>query len=126
MLRPYNSERDLQAKLRADIEMLEAGLRIVDGGREIAVPSGRIDITAEDQAGIKVVIQLKFGRADRAVVAQLLSCMGDLAVADGKPVRGILVAEAFGLGARGVARLAGVQIELKRYKNDFSYSFSVG
>jgi hypothetical protein len=46
MLRPYNSERQLQAKLRANIEMLEPGLTIIDGGKELVLPSGRVDITA--------------------------------------------------------------------------------
>ncbi len=76
MVRPYNSERDLQAKLRADIEMLEPGLTIIDGGKELIVPSGRVDITAQDRNGTKVIIELKFGRADRYAVAQLLSYMG--------------------------------------------------
>jgi RecB family endonuclease NucS len=122
MLRPYKSERDLQAKLRVDIEMLEPGLTIIDGGRELIVPSGRVDITAQDREGTRVVIELKFGRADRYAVAQLLSYMGDLAV-DGTAVRGILVAEDFDWGARSVARAAAAPIKLKRYKNDFSYSF---
>jgi hypothetical protein len=123
MIRPYRSERDLQAKLRADIEMLEPGLRIIDGGKELVLPSGRVDITAQDRGGTKVVIELKFGRADRYAVAQLLSYMGDLAV-DGQAVRGILVAEDFDWGARSVARAAAAPLVLKRYKNDFSYSFT--
>jgi hypothetical protein len=48
--------------------------------------------------------------------------MGDLAV-DGNAVRGILVAEDFDWSARSVARVAAAAVELKRYKNDFSYSF---
>src|SRR5258708_5298805 len=67
-LRPYNSERQLQAELRANIEMLEHGLTITDGGKELVVPSGRVDITAQDRGGTKVVIELKFGRADRYAV----------------------------------------------------------
>ena len=122
MVRPYNSERQLQAKLRANIEMLEPGLTIIDGGKELVLPSGRVDITAQDRNGTKVVIELKFGRADRYAVAQLLSYMGDLVV-DGKAVRGILVAEDFDWGAHSVARAAGAALDLRRYKNDFSYSF---
>ena len=77
---------------------------------------------AQDRNGTKVVIELKFGRADRYAVAQLLSYMGDLAV-DGKSVGGMLIAEDFDWGTRSVARASAAPLELKRYKNDFSYSF---
>ena len=54
-------ERDLQKALRENIEQLEPGLRIVDGGSEQAVDAGRIDITAEARDGALVVIELKAG-----------------------------------------------------------------
>jgi RecB family endonuclease NucS len=52
----FGLERDLQEALRKNIEQLESGLTIVDGGKEHIVESGRIDITALDQSGTKVVI----------------------------------------------------------------------
>ena len=68
--------------------MLDAGLRIIDRGKELIVPSVRVDITAQDRGGTKIVIEPKFGRADRYAVAQLLGYMGDLTI-DGQAGRGI-------------------------------------
>src|SRR2546429_4614470 len=74
----FGLERDLQLALRRSIEQLEPGLTIIDGDREQTVPSGRIDITACDQRGATIVIELKVGPADRDAVGQILSYMGDL------------------------------------------------
>ena len=57
----FSLERDLQDALRENIAQLEAGLQIVDGGREQVVDAGRIDITAMDAAGAIVIIELKAG-----------------------------------------------------------------
>jgi Endonuclease NucS len=96
----FGLERDLQLALRRNIEQLEPGLAIIDGDREQTVPSGRIDITARDQAGTTVVIELKAGSADRDAIGQILSYVGDLADRE-KDVRAILVAREF--SARAVA-----------------------
>jgi hypothetical protein len=45
----FGLERDLQIALRRNIDQLEPGLKIVDGGTERTVEAGRIDITAEDE-----------------------------------------------------------------------------
>ncbi len=81
----FGLERDLQRALRSNIEQLEQGLKITDGGREQTVESGRIDIIAEDRNGITVVIELKAGAADREAVGQILSYMGDLSAARAVP-----------------------------------------
>ena len=52
----FGLERDLQEALRDNIEQLEPGLKIIDGGTERTVAAGRIDITAEDKEGNLVVI----------------------------------------------------------------------
>jgi hypothetical protein len=57
--RTFSLERDLQVVLRRSIAQLEPGLTIIDGGVEPSVPSGRIDILAEDRAGARVVIELR-------------------------------------------------------------------
>jgi hypothetical protein len=44
----FGLERDLQRALREHIDQLEPGLTIIDGQKEQAVPSGRIDITARE------------------------------------------------------------------------------
>jgi RecB family endonuclease NucS len=45
--------------LRANIDQLEPGLTVIDGGNERKVASGFIDITARDRSGATVVIELK-------------------------------------------------------------------
>jgi endonuclease len=115
----FGLERDLQLALRRNIEQLESGLTIVDGDREQTVPSGRIDITARDQAGVAVVIELKAGSADRDAIGQILSYMGDLADRE-KEVRGILVAREF--SARAVAAgKAAPNIRLIQYGFRFTF-----
>ena len=81
----FSLERDLQLALRRSIEQLEPGLMIIDGDREQTVPSrGRIDITARDERGTTVVIELKAGTADRDAIGQILSYMGELTDRDTK------------------------------------------
>jgi len=116
----FGLERDLQDALRSNIEQLESGLKIMDGGKEQSVPSGRIDITAQDRRGATIVIELKAGEADRDAVAQLLSYMGDVVRTGDKPVRGILVAGAFSTRAISATRATG-NIELKQYSFRFSF-----
>jgi hypothetical protein len=116
----FGLERDLQRALRLNIEQLEAGLRVADGGTERTVPSGRIDITAEDQDGTTVVIELKVGEADRDAIAQVLSYMGDAADDSEKQVRGILVARDFSTRAISAARAVRI-VELKKYSFKFSF-----
>lgn len=69
----FSLERDLQRALRDHIEQLEPDLTIVDDSKEQIVPSGRIDITAQDRTGATVVIELKAGPADRDAIGQILA-----------------------------------------------------
>ncbi len=116
----FGLERDLQLALRANIQQLEAGLKISDGGKERATDAGRIDITANDSKGNAVVIELKAGMATPQVIAQVLAYMGAVAEADSKPVRGILVAGDFHkrviLAARAVPNL-----QLRKYSFQFTF-----
>lgn len=115
----FGLERDLQLALRRSIEQLEAGLTIIDGDREQTVPSGRIDITARDERGTTVVIELKAGAADHVAIGQILSYIGDLT--DGKKqVRGILVAREFSARAAAAARAA-PNIRLVKYGFRFTF-----
>ena len=88
-LATFSMERDLQVALRQSIDQLEKGLAIVDGGREHVVPSGKIDILAEDSEGNRVVIELKAVTAGRDAVAQTLAYMGDLDAEEAATIRGI-------------------------------------
>ena len=94
----------MQKALRENIEQLEPGLTISDDGKEQTVPSGRIDITAQDRDGATVVIELKVGTADRDAIGQLLAYMGDL-TDKGARVRGILIAREFESRAVSAARV---------------------
>ena len=91
----FGLERDLQAALREHIEQLEPGLKVVDGGSERSVGSGRIDITAQDREGKLVVIELKAGPARPDALTQLLAYMVALGEGEQRPVRGMLVAGEF-------------------------------
>jgi len=113
-------ERDLQTALRENIAQLEPGLAIIDGGKEKIGPSGRTDILAMDANKRTVVIELKAGQADRDVIAQILSYMGDLQAETGEPVRGIIIAHDF--TSRAIAASKPVpNIELLEYKFNFSF-----
>lgn len=59
----FGFERDLQIALISNIKQLEQGLKIIDEGKELTTDAGRIDITAEDQPGAIVVIELKAANA---------------------------------------------------------------
>ena len=115
----FGLERDLQRALRSNIRQLESGLTVIDGGSERIVEAGRIDITAEDDQGNLVVIELKSGTAQPDAISQLLSYMGSIDT-EGKPVRGILVAHDFHprlvMAARAVPN-----ISLKAYSFQFSF-----
>jgi RecB family endonuclease NucS len=117
----FSLERDLQAALRRSIVQLESGLRIIDGGSEHRVPSGFIDILAEDQAGVRVVIELKAVRAPRDAVAQTLAYMGDIQQESDGRVRGILVAPEFDARAVSAARVVPT-LSLVTY--GFSFTFT--
>ena len=47
----FSLEKDLQRALRTNIEQIEKGLKVIDGGNEKITEAGRIDITAEDDNG---------------------------------------------------------------------------
>jgi len=116
----FGLERDLQSALRANIESLERGLKILDNGKERITVAGRIDITAQDIDGNIVIIELKAGEAKPEIIAQVLSYMTAVAEEDGKPVRGILVAGDYHkkviLAARAIPNL-----KIKRYSFQFSF-----
>ena len=93
-------ERKIQRLLRLNIQQLEGGLKVVDGGKEQLIQygggaePGRIDIAAQDKKRVIVVIELKRGMAGRRAIGQILGYMGVL-MQRRKPVRGILVARKF-------------------------------
>jgi len=116
----FGLERDLQSALRHNIAQLENGLKVIDGGTEQTVSSGRIDITAEDKDKNTVVIELKAGTADRETIGQILGYMGDLQRHSEKPVRGIIIAGDFASPA--ISALSALpHLQLKKYSFKFSF-----
>ena len=114
-------EKDMQAAIRQNIEQIEPGLRITDGGRERSVETGFIDITAEDSDNTPVVIELKTGVAGQRAVAQILSYIGSVMDEEGTDqVRGILIASEFDRKARAAAKVV-PNLILMRY--EFSFQF---
>jgi hypothetical protein len=115
----FGLERDLQRALRQNLAQLEAGLEIIDDGKERTVASGRIDITARDENGRIVVIELKAGEADKNAVAQVLSYMGDVEQQRDR-VRGVVVAQSFARPAVSAARACG-NVQLVGYSFQFKF-----
>jgi len=115
-------EVDLQRALRANIEQIEPGLQIIDGGAERTVPSGRIDILAKDAAGKITVIELKAVKARRDVIGQIAAYMGDLLDEAGNAgIRGILIAPDFDEKVIKASRVM-PNLELMRFSFQFSFT----
>lgn len=116
----FGLERDLQMALRRNIEQLESGLKVHDGGMERVTEAGRVDITAIDKDGQIVVIELKAGTAAPSVMTQVLAYMASIAETEAKPVRGIIVAGDFDkrvlLASRAISNL-----ELRQYAFQFTF-----
>lgn len=104
--RILNYEKELKRLLRAQLEKVEPGLVADDGGRERAVASGKIDITARDANGHYVVIELKVGPCPAGAIEQVLGYSSDLEEETGIPCRAVLVASEFTLRQRSAAKRA--------------------
>ena len=120
----FGLERDLQSALRDNIEQLEPGLSIADGGKERTVQhgqsTGKIDITATDTSANTVVIELKPGKAPDSSLTQLLSYMAAVQQSDQCEVRGVLVARAFSKRLTWAAK-AVPNVTLKTYSFQFTF-----
>jgi hypothetical protein len=94
----FAAERDLRNYLEKNLGALEPGLRLYEeeGLTGIEFPAGgrRIDILANGGDGAFVVIELKVSRGYDRVMGQIMRYMAWVKenLADGKPVRGIIVA----------------------------------
>lgn len=117
----FGLEKDMQRALRRNIQTLEQGLTIIDGGNERHTEAGFIDITARDDEGKSVVIELKAPIAKPEVIAQTLAYMQSLQNEDQCEVRGIIVASDF----VDRVKLAARQIpNLKLVKYSFQFNFN--
>lgn len=104
--RILNYEKELKCLLRDQLEKMEPGLVAADNGRERAVKSGKIDITAKDANGHFVVIELKVGPCPAGAIEQVLGYSADLEEETGVPCRSVLVAAEFSQRQRSAAKRA--------------------
>jgi RecB family endonuclease NucS len=95
-------------------------LQIVDDDRERTTDAGRIDITAKDENGTIVVIELKAGTAAPEALTQLLAYMGAFTKQEHKHIRGILIAGDFHTRIVFAAR-AVPNVQLYRYRFKFTF-----
>ena len=117
----FGLERDMQRALRLNIQLIEAGLTIIDAGRERHTEAGFIDITARDVNGNIVIIELKAPIAKPEVIAQTLSYMESIRAIENTNVRGIIIANDF----VDRVKLAARQIpNLKLVKYSFQFNFN--
>ncbi len=115
----FGLERDLQSALRANIDQLEEGLTVADGGSETKVEAGFIDILARDRHGVLTAIELKAETSRPDAIAQILSYMGCLAEREPQ-IRGILVAGDHHPRVVQAAR-AIPNLSLKKYRYRFEF-----
>ncbi len=114
-------ERDIEDHLVHHLPQIEKGLTFT--GRQVKTEVGRIDLMAQDTKGVRVIIELKVGEAKDSAVGQIARYMGWYAKADGKAVRGILIAQSFSDGTR-YAGSAIPGLQLLAYKVHFSFESS--
>ena len=91
----FGLERDMEQALRSNIQQLEPGLKISDGGKQRITDAGYIDITATDESGATVIIELKAGIAEPQALTQLLAYIGAVGQEGGLASRGLLIAQDF-------------------------------
>lgn len=117
----FGLERDMQKALRQNIQSIETGLEIIDGGKERYTEAGFIDITARDIQGREVIIELKAPVAKPDVIAQTLAYMEAIQNEDQSDVRGIIIASDFvdrvKLAARQIPNL-----KLIKYSIQFNFN----
>ncbi len=121
-------ERDLEDSLVQNLMMLEAGLKLYrDGdveGRQLDTATvGIIDLLAIDKNENLVVIELKAGKAGDSVCGQILGYVAWVReeLAEGKKVRGIIVASDFSDRLR-YAAAAVDSLSLMRYSITFNFT----
>jgi hypothetical protein len=113
-------ERDLQLAVRRDLEMLEPGLKAIDGGFERTVPTGRIDILARDRKDRLVVIELKAGLCPAGTIEQALGYTYDIEREMGQTCRTIIIASGFPDRVRAAAdRIPALRLIEYRMRLDF-------
>lgn len=115
-----------QERSAKNLDQLEEGLKLYsdwkNSGRQYSTDVGRIDLLALDKSGAYVVIELKAGKAIDHVIGQILGYMRYVrkSLANGKEVRGIIVADEFDERLKYAAAEI-PKLKLKRYIVKFEF-----
>jgi hypothetical protein len=116
----FRYERELQVAVRRQIDSLEPGLVIADGGVERSVATGKIDVLAKDEKGDFVVIELKAGTCPSGALEQVLGYSEDLQQETGTHSRAVLIASDFPERLRSAARRVN-DLKLITYKIQLAF-----
>lgn len=122
----FSLERDLEEYISRNLDQIEEGLKLYSAGdisgRQYSTDVGRIDLLALDKNGSLVVIELKAGKAIDHVVGQILGYMSHIRknLANGKEVRGIIVADDFDERLKYAAEEIS-KLKLKKYLVKFEF-----
>jgi hypothetical protein len=111
----FHIEREMHRAVRNQLAALEPALKEADGGFDITVPTGRIDILAEDGQGRLVVIELKVGICPPGALEQAQGYAEAIEAREGRPVRAIVIAQRFPDRVRSAARRMR-DLELRTYE----------
>ncbi|MBV9018928.1 MAG: DUF91 domain-containing protein [Alphaproteobacteria bacterium] len=117
----FLTEREMQRAVRAQLDALEPGLKLADGGFETTVTTGRIDILAEDVGGKLVVIELKAGACPPGALEQVQGYAEAIEIQTGRPARAIVIAGSFPDRMRSAAK-RNRDLQLRSY--DFQLRFN--
>lgn len=119
----FKLEKEMQAAVRRDLAGLEPGLVAIDGGAEVNVATGRIDILARDTNQKLVVIELKAGACPAGAIEQALGYSQALSDEKGEDSRAILIASSFSDRQRAAAKRT-VGLQLRTYSFSMRYEAS--
>jgi RecB family endonuclease NucS len=117
----FQVEKEMQAAVRKQLQFLEDGLVVDDGGKEMVVTTGKIDIVARDKDKKLVVIELKAGLCPAGAIEQVLGYAEALSEERKEPVRAYLIAGEFSDRTRAAARRVN-DLQLKSY--EFTVKFN--
>lgn len=121
-------EHHLRDYLAKNLHVLEPGLRLYEDegivGIEFPIRTRRIDLLAVAPDGALVIIELKVSRGHDRTVGQLLTYMGWVRkdLADGRPIRGVIVANQISDELLTAVEETGADIRLFEYEMSFRVS----
>ena len=116
----FQLEREMHSAVRTQLEQIEAGLREVENGSEVATATGRLDILARDAAGVLVAIELKAGLCPTGALEQVLGYAQSISDERAERVRAILIASDFSDRTRAAAKRA-TDVTLYKYRFELRF-----